>query len=221
MYIELLVIVSVLSFFSYWEKVWMFLIKNKKYVSGILYFLSILSFLYLTSNDHHVIKETWEYSLDLLWFILFLPILYKVFNSSLAWKLMLFRKELWILMWILAIIHSLKYFLDPFPIWFWESSFWYFNWEITHMSWWFLALIITIVLTITSNNYCIKKICKFWKPLHRTTYVLLILTLLHVIFLEIWSKNWNEVYFETLIPLFLYILWKILEWSNVKFKLMK
>lgn len=208
-------LVSLLSLFKVGDIIWTFLIKNKKYVSIFLYILVILSFLFFTDNSNHAIKETWEKAMDLLWFILFLPILAKVFNFSLAKKLMIFRKELWILMWVLAMIHSLQYFIWESAYQFWEYNFWIFNWNITYLAYWFIAIIITIALTITSSNYFLKKMWKHWKTLHRTVYILLIFTLLHVIFLKIWWRGWNEVLFKNWIPFIIYIIWKTLEWKKI------
>ena len=209
-------LVAFLSLFKVGDIIWSFLIKNKKYVSIFIYILVILSFLFLTDNSNHAIKESWEKAFELLWFILFLPILAKVFNFSLAKKLMIFRKEIWILMWVLAFIHSLQYFIWENAYQFWEYGFWVFNWSITYLAYWFIATIITIVLTATSSNYFIKKMWKHWKTLHRTVYFVLIFTILHVIFIKIWWRHWNEVLLETWIPFVIYTIWKILEWKNIK-----
>lgn len=128
---------------------------------------------------------------------------------------MIFRKELWILMWVLAMIHSLQYFIWESAYQFWEYNFWIFNWNITYLAYWFIAIIITIALTITSSNYFLKKMWKHWKTLHRTVYILLIFTLLHVIFLKIWWRGWNEVLFKNWIPFIIYIIWKTLEWKKI------
>ena len=213
----LFIIISIFSLINFiWEIIWKFLIKNRKYVSKIFYFFTLLSLLYLWSTDNHSIHESWEKALNLLWVILFLPIFAYVFDFSLAKKLLFFRKEMWILMWVLAVVHSTQYFLKPNNIWFWEYEFWFQNWEATYLAWWFLWTIIAIILTITSNNISIKKFWKLWKILHRSVYLLLIFTLLHIIYLKIWWRDWNEVLFETLLPLCLYIIWKILEWKKIK-----
>lgn len=215
MYLPLIIIIVLISVFGYWKRAWDFLITKRKYISWVLYLLSILSFLYLTDSSNQSIHETWERALDLLWFILFLPILAKVFQLELAKKLMLFRKEIWILMWVLAFIHSLQYFIWEYSYWFWEKDFWVFNGSLTYLAYWFIALIITIALTITSNNYSMKMLWKKWKYLHRTVYVLLIFTLLHVLFMKLWWMHENELIFKIWLPLFLYIIWKILQWKKV------
>lgn len=218
MYIAIIIIISILSLFSIWDKIWNFLIKNKKYVSLFLYILAVLSFFYLTDTTRHTMHESWEKALDLLWLILFLPILSKVFNFSLAKKLMIFRKELWILMWVLAFVHSLQYFISNWAFQFWELWFWIFAWTPTYLAYWFIALIISIVLTATSNNFFIKILWKNWKKLHRTVYILLIFTLLHVIFIKIWWKWWVDVLLKNGIPLLIYIIWKTFEWKNIRLR---
>lgn len=214
MYILLIALIIILSLAWFWWKIGDFLLKHKKYVSGFIYVLCLASFLYL-SGWHHAIKETWEKALDLLFFLLFLPILASVLNLSFAKKLMIFRKEIWILMWVLAIVHTTAYFTDFSPIWFWEKNFWFFSWEITYLAWWFLATIIAIVLTITSNIYSQKLLWKKWKLLHKTVYILLIFALLHVIFLKIWWRNDMEVYIQNLLPLAIYIVWKFLQYKKI------
>lgn len=218
MYIPLIILITVLSLFKFSDHIWNFIIKQKKYFSGFLYLLSISSFLYLWSSDNHAIHETWEISLDILWLILFLPILAKVFNLNIAKKLMLFRKELWILMWVLAFVHTIQYYISDFYIWFWEPSFWIYAWEPTYMSFWFIALLFTIVLTITSNNFSLKSLGKYWKTLHKLVYILLIFTILYVLFIKLW---WNDpllAFLKTLITFILYMIWKTLEWKNISFR---
>lgn len=221
MYIPLIIILIILSFFSFWEKLWNYLIHYKKYISFFLYTLSLASFLILASDIS--MHNTWEYSIWLLWIILWIPVLAKVFDLVIFKKLMLFRKEIGIFMWVMAIVHSAQYFIEPYNVWFWELEFWYNNW-ITYLAWWMLALIISIILAITSNNFSIKKMGKSWKVLHRTAYVLLIFWLLHTASVKItysipWEKDIILTYLTTFIPFILYFIWKILEWKWIKINL--
>ncbi len=213
MYIPLLIIISILSLVPARDKIWDFIIQKRKYISWFFYILSFASFFFLIWWPD--IEETWEKSLELLWLILWLPIFAKVFNLVIAKKLMIFRKEIWILMWVLAFVHSLQYFLQDYTIWFWEKLFWVNPfWEITFLAWWFLALVISTVLTLTSNNYLIKKMWRSWKMLHRTVYALLIFTLIHVAMLEAW-EDWIYAYIEEFIPFVIYFGFKILEWKGI------
>lgn len=220
MFIPFLIIISILSFFPIWEKIWNFLMKQRKNISIFLYILCFFTFFILATDIS--IHNTWEYSIWLLWIILLLPILSKVGNLAIPKKLMIFRKEIWILMWVMAFIHSLQYFIEPYSYMPWELNFWFLNWSITYLAWWMLALIITVILTITSNNFSIKKLWKSWKFLHRTVYILIIFTLLHVSTLKIANWHWWDnaliIYLENFIPFLLYFIWKILEWKKIKLR---
>jgi len=209
----ILIIITILSLLPFSEIIAKYIIKYRKYISKILYFLCFASFLFLIWEPD--IDDTWEYALELLWILLWLPILAKVFNLVLAKKIMMFRKEIWILMWVMALVHSLQYFMQDYNFWFWEKLFWVNPfWEITYLAWWFVALVITIILTITSNNYSIKNMWKYWKILHRTVYILLIFTLLHVALLEVW-EDWMYAYVEAFTPFVVYFGFKIVEWKGI------
>ena len=60
-----------------------------------------------------LIELTGAIALALLWLVLFIPILSKVFGIELFTVLMGLRKELGILMGMLAIVHSAIYFVAP------------------------------------------------------------------------------------------------------------
>jgi len=220
MYILFIVIIFILSAFSFSKNIGDFLVEKKRYISIFFYMLIFLSFFYLFSDDHHAIKETWEKSLDLLWFILWLPILANVFELYIAQKLMPYRKEIWLLMWILAIIHTLQYFLWDHITWFWEQWFWFYNWNINYLVFWFIATIITLILTITSNKFSMIILWTKWKIVHKTIYILLIFTLLHVAFMKI-NRWWFSVILIEFIPFIIYFFFKILEWKNKKILFLK
>lgn len=221
MYILVLLIISVLSFFKISDKISDFILKQRKYISVFIYVLCFLSFIFLI--DLNTAHQTWEISISLLWFLLWLPILSKVLNFKLATSLMLFRKEIWILMWVMAFVHSLQYFIDEYSYKIWEKWFWILWWQLSSYAWWFLALIITIVLTITSNKYSVKLLWwKKWKLLHRTVYLLIIFVLLHVAFLKIGGAGFSFLtFFTVFIPFVFYFFWKTLEWKNIKLDLKK
>ena len=67
-----------------------------------------------------------EQALNLLWFILFLPVFARVLGIELAQSLMPLRKELGILTGVLAMVHVLSYII-PNPTFVLESSFWISN----------------------------------------------------------------------------------------------
>lgn len=202
---------------TFWEKIENFLVLKRKTIQKALLILSWASLLFLFSPD--AIKQTWEMSMKLLWLVLWLPILAKVFSSRIAGKLMMFRKELGILMWTLAFVHSWQYFMTPDAYVMKESLFWVQDGVVTYLAFGLIALIIAIALTLTSNTWSMKKLWKYWKYLHRSVYVLLIFTLLHVAFIDIArSDNAWLTGVAALIPFAIYFTFKILEWKGIKLR---
>ncbi len=77
----------------------------------------------------------------------------------------------------------------------------------------FLALILTIPLTLTSSTWAMKKMGKYWKMLHRTVYLILIFTVLHVVLLK-WYLHFE---FGPVILMGIYFVGKFLEWKGISF----
>jgi sulfoxide reductase heme-binding subunit YedZ len=102
----------------------------------------------------------------------------KIFNTPL-----LFRRELGILMGMMALMHYFSFlmvnweFLQSNPP---EPTLW--------MASGFLAIILTVVLLITSNNWAVKKMGKWWKRLHRLVYVILVLVVVHIAALKLLGR---------------------------------
>ena len=226
MYIPVLIIASILSFFPISEKIFLFLVQKKKYISWLIYILCFLSFIYLSESQ--MIGQTWETSLDLLWFILWLPILSKVFELKIPAGMMIYRKELGILMGTMAFVHSLQYMIPEYQsmwadAWMpWKYDFWFLDGQLTFLGWWMLALIIAIILTVTSNNYSLKLFgWKIWKYIHRSVYALLIFTLLHVAALDVGPDIFALETLVIFIPFLIYFFFKVLQWRGVKINLVQ
>ncbi len=211
-----LFLVAVLSVSPFSKKIENFLVTHKKIISRILMGISFLSVFLIFSNVP--IWETWEMAIRLLWIILWIPIFAKVFSFGIAKKLMLFRKELGIRMWVLAFVHSTQYFLKPNPYMPWEQEFWFTDGGLSYIAWWAFASILVIAMTLTSNTFSLKNMWRYWKALHKTVYTVLLLSLLHVAFFQI-QKQWHDfgtTLFLTLLPFWVYILGKMLEWNRIK-----
>lgn len=219
LYVIIIVVICVLSFSPASAGIENFLIRKKNLVSKSILILAYLSLLLVFSDVS--ISHTGEWSLDLLWILLWLPIWAKVFNLWLSKKLMLFRKELGIWMGTLALVHSTQYFLKPNPYMPWEIDFWLYDGSLSHLAWWIFATLITIVLTLTSSNKSIKQLGKKWKLLHRTVYILLLLTLFHVAFFQVQEKglDTNITLILTFIPFVTYFTGKICEWFRISLTL--
>lgn len=184
----------------------------KKYQKYIWYFFIVLSILSFTlAFSPETVKLTGEQAMNVLWFLLFLPIFARVFGLSLAQTLMPLRKEIGIFMGTLAVVHSIGYII-PDPSMLLYSWFWIENGFLGYLGFWFLAFICTLPLLLTSNDWAIKKLWKNWKKLHRLVYGIVIFTVVHVVLL----KFAREFEIGPVLLLVFYFTGKTLEWRGIK-----
>ena len=185
--------------------------KNRKYIGYFFIFLSVLSFGFFWVPEG--VKASWEKAILVLWIILWIPILARVFGLWFAKALMPLRKELGILMGTLAFVHSAAY-IAPYPSMMGESYFWLDNTTVvSYLAIGFVALLLTIPLTLTSSTWAMQKMGRYWKMLHRSVYVIIILSVLHVVLL----KWYIHLEVAPLILLVVYFGFKILEWRGFSF----
>lgn len=156
---------------------------------GLLFFPTLIS-----------INETGNTALEILWIILFIPILAKVFNQSLAKKFIPWRKELGILMGMLGLVHGLQYFAFGNILYnLMDGTYWASILSIPFLFVGMIALVISTLLLITSNIYSMKKMKKYWKMLHRLVYPLILLVVLHIILIQ-WAKSGQIPWEELILP---------------------
>lgn len=154
--------------------------------------------------------------MELLWIILFIPILAKVLHRSLAKKLIPWRKELGILMGMTALVHSLQYFSVGGIIHnVTDGTFWAESLSIPFFTVGLITLLLSTILLITSNLSSQIKLKKNWKLLHRLAYPLLVLVIIHVILIK-WSRT-GQISWEEFGPLVIYGCLKIAEWRGISF----
>lgn len=183
--------------------------KYRVYLWWVLYLLSLWSFYYVWK--HELTKESGEQALNLLWIILWIPILARVLWLKIAQALMPLRKELGVLMWSVAFVHWATYFV-PYAEELTTKWFWIINGFISYLAFGVLALLLTIPLTLTSNNWSMKLLWKNWKILHRSVYAIILLVVTHVVVLK-WYLHFE---FVPLIILCFYFIGKVLEWNGIK-----
>lgn len=162
--------------------------------------------------DAHSVKESGEKAILVLWIILWIPIFARVFGLRIFQAMMPLRKEIGILMGTLAFVHSARYIVSS-PDYILEWSFWIQDGFLSYLAFGFFALILTIPLTLTSNIWMMKNMGKYWKYLHRSVYVIIIFTVVHVILL----KLYREFDYGLLAFLIAYFVFKILEWKGITF----
>ena len=83
--------------------------KYRKYIGYALLVLTLLSFVFLAGQNN--LKSSGEKAIFVLWIILWLPIFARVLNLTIAKALMPLRKELGILMGVLALIHGFSFII--------------------------------------------------------------------------------------------------------------
>ncbi len=146
--------------------------------NSLLYISFLLPFFILYKPDLYSYSGILAYSL--LFIILIIRPLTKLFKKKHYQKISLLIKNLGIICGMLSISHVIGYF-QKYNLSFWEKLFSdkYWNWTLEY-SWGVLALILTIILLITSNILAIKILKKYWKILQRIcTYSLFITLSIH------------------------------------------
>jgi DMSO/TMAO reductase YedYZ heme-binding membrane subunit len=173
----------------------------KKY----LVFISIL-WLIIFINPK-LFKDFWEYSYNLLIFILLISPISKIFPKfKILNKILILRREIWIIIWFFLLAHLIWFFLTN-NIWviefikseifnFWDLYFWWLWWTI-----------FAIFPFITSNNLSQKILKRKWKLFQYATYLFFIFTVFHV-----YTLKWE---IEELWVLFIWIILKIIEFKKV------
>ncbi len=194
-----------IPYFSFWGK--------------IILFLSFVPFvgIFIFPEDF---RNLGTYCWSLLLFILFLRPLSDIFTDLKILKsLLAFRKELGILCGSLGISHGIGFFLDnktPLSEWFQADYLWDFQ---QHYFWGVLGFFIVIILTLTSNIFSVKVLKKYWKKMHKLTYIFLLVVAIHIVLIKGGAAgNYFELgVWEDVFPIFILLfLWFL---SSVKFKI--
>jgi len=168
-----------------------------KYIKPIKIFLLMLSlsFLLIFAFPIELFKQFWTAAWLLLIIVMFVRPLNDIFPKCKIFSfIMKFRRQLWILIWVFALAHTIGAFIDYMElIWhsktylelFFDKYVW--NYE-KYLFWGMLAWIISFPLLITSNWISTKLLGKNWKTLQRFSYFMFIFTAIHIYLIkkEIW-----------------------------------
>lgn len=124
--------------------------------------------------------EFWEMWWDILIIVMFCRPLADIFpRLGILRKLVILRKELWILCGVLILAHGIWYFLSleiPF------SSLLNPNmWNPKNfLFWWLIWIIVMIPPLITSNKFSMKILKKSWKKIQKLSYLFFIFWAIHI-----------------------------------------
>lgn len=188
----------------------------KKYIGYFILLLAAGTIFFLGHSSME--KFTGEQALNVLWIILFLPIVSKVLGIKLAQSLMPMRKELGILMGMLALVHSIQYFLPsgsyiPSFVLLWYVDFWIYDGLPTSLGIGVIAFVLTFFLLLTSNRISVNFLGKNWKRLHQIVYLIVILTITHKVLYRFEGSGMMD--YGEFASLVFYFTGKILEWKGV------
>lgn len=114
--------------------------------------------------------------------------------------IMWLRRELWVLIFWLVVLHSL-YFMVDHNILSWErlKQVWYRD---DYYSRWFLATAGMMILGVTSNTKSLLVLKKRWKRIHYIVYPVMIFAILHTVLA---GDEWTKY-------ILLGIIWLFLKW---------
>ncbi len=132
---------------------------------------------------------------------------FKIFRGLLA-----LRKEVGILCGMTAIAHSIGYFFDAgiSPL---TGFLEPYIWDVTdYFFWGVIAFFIAVLLTLTSNLFSMKRLKKWWKRLHRLTYILFFTVSIHIVLIKYSHGNsfFSGEVLQILLPvLILSVLWTL------------
>ncbi len=174
-------------------------------IQKYLIFLSILWLLIFIYPKLY--KDFWEYSYNLLIFILIISPLSKIFPKFKIFnKILILRRQIWIIIWFFLIAH-LTWFFITHNIWILEFiKNEIFNFKSFYF-WWLWWTIFAIFPFITSNNISQKFLKWKWKFFQYWTYLFFIFSTFHIYTIK------SE--FEELWILFIWIILKILVYKRV------
>jgi methionine sulfoxide reductase heme-binding subunit len=184
--------------------------KYRKYIGYAILLVTLIA-AYLLS-DPKMIKSSGEKAILVLWIILWMPILARVFGLRLFAQLLPLRKELGILMGVLAVIHGFSFIIPNQELMQSGGAVWQ-NGKPTFILFGIIAMWLSVPLTLTSSMWAMRKMGKKWKMLHRLIYVIVLLTVVHVVML----KSIKHFEFAPVILLIAYFGFKVLEWRGFSF----
>jgi methionine sulfoxide reductase heme-binding subunit len=72
---------------------------------------------------------------------------------------------------------------------------------------------LSVPLTLTSSTWAMRKLGKYWKPLHRIVYIIALLVIAHIALI----RGYQHMDFGPIIFFAIYLGFKILEWRGYSF----
>jgi sulfoxide reductase heme-binding subunit YedZ len=134
----------------------------------------------ILNNEFDFAKDMGEFGYNLIIFILFLSPVTKIFsNIKILKNISRFRKELGMLSFWTLSIHTIGMMIDL-------NLFNNFKDILNenYLIFGFLAYVLIFILGLTSNKFSMRMLGKKWFLLHKLLYVILILSIIHVVLIK-------------------------------------
>jgi sulfoxide reductase heme-binding subunit YedZ len=163
--------------------------------------ISIFIFNILNKNYFEFSKEMGKFGYNLIIFMLFLSPITKIFsNIKILKKISGFRKELGILSFCTLTIHFIGMMLDL-------NLFNNFKdiLKENYLIFGLVAYVLVFILGITSNKFSIEKLRKKWFLLHKLLYVILVLSVIHVVLIRGNLSGYLILVLFIILKLFIYL----------------
>lgn len=153
-------------------------------------------------------KDLGEWAWNLLLLVLFISPISKILpDFGILRTLSSLRRELGVGMFYFGLAHGMSAFPGYFPA----------PWSQIPTFIWFggAALLLTSLLYFTSNTWSMKRLKSYWKKLHMLIYVVFVLVLAHLYFVDPESES----LVSGILLLGLLIGLKTLAWKKIQFRL--
>lgn len=194
------------------EKIYNFICKYHQKISLIFWWLPVLVLLSLFKPFEQ--KEYWELAWNLLLIIIFISPIAQITNSKILKRLLLYRRQLWITMGFLALVHVFLFYYNIWDfLYFLKKDFYVINWSPTFLFFWFIAILLIIPLLLTSNNLSMRILKRNWKKIQRLVYFVFILTWIHISILK-----WEDDFIGISIIIIFYLALKFIVYKKNNLK---
>lgn len=148
----------------------------------LIFPLILLSRSFLSGSYTHML-DRWANALSFLEIIIFMKPVLVIIGHPRQYKILHFRRHLGIIAFWFALFHSLWIMITR-----WRRNIDQYLWINNYLLWWILAMIIMLILGITTNYYSIKKLWSKRKKIQYLTYPVFFLVLIHQALMPITLK---------------------------------
>ena len=175
------------------RKIWLFTLWQ--WLVGVVLPVILFIALFASHHSYGFVEDSGVVAFFMLFGILVLPPLAKIFSEVKTFtKLLPLRKEVGIAMFYVTLFHGLSYYWSFGSV---DAALVDIQHTLTviHDPWHvamragMMALVVCFILFLTSNTYSLRLLKRSWKKLHLMVWIVLLLTIGHVIALAVAGRD--------------------------------